>query len=94
MRFINGLSKSDKIELRNNYKKSNDPKVRNRCHCILLSNKKFTINQLCLIFDKDRDTISSWLNRWEEYGLEGLFDGPRSGRPPLLFDDIKKKFLT
>ncbi len=30
------------------------------------------------------DTVRTWLRRWNEAGVEGLNDRPRSGRPPRL----------
>ena len=27
--------------------------------------------------------VSHWLDHWEKAGLSGLYDAPRSGRPPI-----------
>ena len=91
MRFISTISQGKLIKLKDIYK--NDPsfRVRERAHAILLSNNGFTIDQLAKIFEVDRDSISSWFNRWENKGLEGLSDLPKSGRPATFFDDLKKK---
>lgn len=32
----------------------------------------------------DRQTLRDWVIRYNEYGIDGLVDRPRSGRPPLL----------
>ena len=50
-----------------------------------------TKSQISKFYDVDRDSVSSWFNRWEKDGVEGLSDLPKEGRPPLLFKDIKKK---
>jgi len=55
--------------------------VRQRAHAILLSAKGYCIDQLVDIFFVDRDTITRWLDRWQEDHFDGLEDAPRSGRP-------------
>ena len=57
---------------------------RQRAHAVLLSAKGYSLDQLADIFDCDRDTISRWLESWQQQGLEGLVDAPKSGRPPKL----------
>ncbi|GAB60944.1 hypothetical protein KSU1_B0087 [Candidatus Jettenia caeni] len=32
----------------------------------------------------DRRSVSSWIDRWQGFGLVGLYDLPRSGRPCIL----------
>lgn len=70
----------------------NDPssRVRMRAHCILLSNKSYTIKEITDIHGLHRDTISSLIDSWNKFGFEGLYDHPRSGRPPKLTEDEKE----
>lgn len=63
---------------------SDKPRVRQRAHAILLSSKSFTLNEIANIWEVNRDTVSNWLNRWEQFGLSGLDDQPRSGNPGIL----------
>ncbi len=81
MKFVRKVEKQDMVRLQEMMKSNSSFKVRKRAHAILLSSKNFKIEELATIFDADRDTISEWLKRWEDYGVEGLFDAPRSGRP-------------
>jgi len=81
MKFVNDLDSNSKIRLFDLMRSSKSYKVRKRAHAILLSAKKYKIDQLANIFDVDRDTVSEWLRRWEELGIEGLNDSARSGRP-------------
>jgi len=69
----------------------NDPssRVRMRAHCLLLSNKKYTIEEITNIHGLHRDTVSSLIDSWHKFGLEGLYDQPRSGRPSKLTEDEK-----
>ena len=62
-----------------------------RALAILLSHKKYTITQIADIIEIDRDSVSSWFNKWETNGIEGLSDLQKSGPPPILFNDFKKK---
>lgn len=82
MKFIENLDKETIKSLNELMRKSPSFKIRKRAHAILLSYKRFKIDQLASIFDVDRDTISQWLKRWDEKGLNGLKDAARSGRPP------------
>lgn len=81
MKFIENLNSENKAVLFELMRTSKSYKVRKRAHAILLSAKRYKIDQLASIFDVDRDTISDWIKRWEERGVEGLQDAPRSGRP-------------
>jgi transposase len=66
---------------------SSSARVRTRAHAILLSSEGFTIEELMEIFHVERDTISRWLNNWEQGGFEGLHDKARNGRVPTLNED-------
>ena len=81
MRFVENLSVDKKNTLFDLMRTSKSYKVRKRAHAILLSSKKYKIDQLASIFDVDRDTIADWLGRWEESGVLGLQDAARPGRP-------------
>jgi len=43
-----------------------------------------TINPITKISQVDRDTVSTWIRKWEHDGPASLHDKPRSGRPPKL----------
>jgi len=38
-----------------------------------------TINAIAKIYQIDRDTVSTWIRKWEHDGPERLHDKPRSG---------------
>lgn len=82
MKFIEKIDRNSKLHLQELIRTSPNHKVRQRAHAILLSAKRHKIDLLADIFEVDRDTISEWLKRWENSGVEGLKDAPRSGRPP------------
>lgn len=45
------------------------------------------------IFELDRDTISEWLQVWEQQGTAALSDAPKSGRPSKL-DEVTRQEVT
>lgn len=59
-------------------------RVAERARMVLLSARRYTVPDLCEIFEMTDDTIYKWLDRFDEAGPEGLFDQARSGRPPEL----------
>ena len=49
------------------------PYARERAHAILLSNRGFSVTQIATFFDIQYQTVSRWLDDWEEEGLNGLY---------------------
>jgi len=87
MRFVSTLSKPDREQLTALFKQHDSHNVRRRAHSILLSADGFTIDEIVRIYQIHRDTVGTTFDRWERDGIEELFDGFRSGRPPKLSDD-------
>jgi predicted transcriptional regulator len=92
LKFVPPLSEEDKQQLRLIYETHSVFRCRQRAHAILLSNDHYTIAELQDIFQVDRDTISLWLDRFAAFGLAGLEDLPRSGRPLIYTDEEINKF--
>ncbi|MGH9842721.1 MAG: helix-turn-helix domain-containing protein, partial [Blastocatellia bacterium] len=40
--------------------------------------------QIAGIYEVDRDSVSNWLDRWDDDGIEGLHDQEGRGRKPIL----------
>ncbi len=72
------LTSEQKVALELGYKKGVTHDYRSRCHCILLSSEKWSVDQLMTFFEVSRLTIYNWLNRYESEGIAGL--RIRSGR--------------
>jgi transposase len=60
------------------------PRARARAHSLIRSAQGMTINEITTIYPVDRDTVSTWIRKWEHDGPASLHDKPRSGRPPKL----------
>ena len=72
------LTSEQKAALELGYKKGATHDNRSRCHCILLSSEKWSVDQLITFFEVSRLTIYNWFNRYESEGIVGL--KIRSGR--------------
>ena len=83
-KFVEILSEEDYAKLVENQRKSENFRVRNRSHAILLSFEKYSIEEIAKICGVHRNAVSRWINRWNERGLTGLGDVEKNGRPPIL----------
>ncbi len=92
-RFVIPLNEEEQENLRYLKDFGETRRIRQRAHAILLSDKGKTIVEIGEVFDVDRDTVTSWINRWEASGFMGLADEARSGAPPLLDASEQEKVL-
>jgi transposase len=92
-RFIESLSEEQEQQLRQFRDTGKTKRVRHRAHAILLSHGGKTISEIAEIFQVDRNTVSAWLDRWDELGIEGLADKPHTGAPPKLTEKEQKLAL-
>ena len=53
-----------------------------RAHMVLLSGRGCSVPQIALIYDCGEDVVRAWLHRYQRLGVAGLYDLPKSGRPP------------
>lgn len=83
-KFVKTLTEEDYNKLVENHQKSENFRVRNRAHAILLSFEKYPIDEIAVICGVHRNTVSQWIERWNEFGLKGLRDVEKDGRPPIL----------
>ncbi len=83
-KFIETLSQQEHSSLIENHQTSENFRVRNRSHAILLSFEIFPIAAIARICRVDRDTVSAWIDNWHEFGGKGLEDEEKPGRPPIL----------
>jgi transposase len=55
-----------------------------RLDAILLSLQRHTTGRIAQLLQADRSRVHAWISQWNQYGLQGLFEGHRSGRPCRL----------
>jgi len=90
IKFVSSLTEEEISELEDIIKNNQSSRARNRAHSIILSKKGFNINEIANIFQVNRDSVSSWIDRWESSGCNGLFDLHRDGRPTKLTEKEKE----
>lgn len=66
MRFIE-LTSEQRHQLTLLYKTSQDHRERQRAHALLLSKRNYSIPDLADLFELDRDTVSRWMDRWQDW---------------------------
>ena len=81
MKYISPLTKKQLNDLNDMMARSRYPRQIHRCFGIILSSHGIKIDKISIILEVDRDTVSSWIDRWNETGIKGLTDRNRSGRP-------------
>jgi transposase len=81
MKHVNYLTKDEEKTLVELMKNAPKYRIRQRAHAIVLSSRKFQIEILSDIFDVHRDTISRWIDVWNEKRFDGLYDADKPGRP-------------
>ncbi len=52
-----------------------------RAKIVLLSNQGHTAREIAQRLDCNERTVLRWINRFNKYGIAGLEEGPREGRP-------------
>jgi transposase len=59
-------------------------RVAKRLQAIVLNSEGRTSGELAGILKAPRSRVSEWLSLYQTHGVDGLLEGYRSGRPPLL----------
>ena len=59
-------------------------RVAKRLQAVILNAEGRTSGELATVLKAPRSKVSEWLSRYQHYGVEGLLEGYRSGRPPEL----------
>jgi transposase len=59
-------------------------RVAKRLHAVLLNSEGRSSGELASILNAPRSRVCEWLANYETYGIEGILEGYRSGRPQAL----------
>src|SRR6266568_7209094 len=89
VRYVRPLTENQRHTLAEIMKHDAIPRARVRAHGILLSSQGMRIKEIAKIYQVDRDTVATWIKKWEQSGMASLYDQPRSGRPPKLTPEEK-----
>ncbi len=89
-KFVKPLTEEQRKQLKEIMKSQAPQRRRIRAHAVLLSDRRYSINQIADIYQVERDRVSAWLDWWHESEFAGLDDDERGGRPRLL-DEAETK---
>src|SRR5882762_10005071 len=84
VRYVRPLTEQQRALLESTIKNDASHRARMRAHGLVLSSKGITIKAIAKIYHVDRDTVATWIKKWEKHGEKSLHDQPRSGRPTTL----------
>src|SRR2546425_11949193 len=90
-KFVNPLTSTQRDQLGEIMKSSAPQRKRMRAHAILLSERRYSIDQISDIYQVDRDRVSQWLHLGEGNQFGGLCDDPRSGGAPKTTEKKAKE---
>ena len=93
-RTIKPLPEPEKQTLLEMYRNHPESSMRERAHMVLLSNQGYRINEICSILYRTENTVTTWLNAYENKGFLGLHDQPITGRPSRLNQEQQKQITT
>jgi len=68
-------------------------KVRERALVLELLDKGETREEVAKTLGRQKKTISNWTVSYKKYGIAGLFDEERSGRPREVTDEIRERII-
>src|SRR5207245_10961803 len=84
VRYVRPLTEQQRALLESTMKNDASHRARMRAHGLLLSSEGITIKAIAKIYHVDRDTVSTWIKKWEKDGDKSLHDQTRSGRQTIL----------
>ena len=91
---VRSLTKEDVNDLNTLYRKATQPRVRARVQAILLAwEKQMLAPEIASIVRWDEHTVRRWIKRFNEQGIEGLHDAPRSGARPKATAAYQSRLL-
>ena len=86
MRYIK-LEEPARQDLKKVYHTHAKSHVRQRAHCLLLSDRGHTVPKLSDIFFTRTHTVRGWFDRWEAEGIQGLEIRPGRGLKPSIKEE-------
>ncbi|MFQ5814727.1 MAG: IS630 family transposase [Anaerolineae bacterium] len=69
-------------------------RVSERIHFVLLSDQDYSPPDIGELLGYSAATVRDWLKRYLKHGVEGLYDEPRSGRPPRMTEEAQEQLET
>lgn len=92
-KFVSALADTDKDALTHLHSHGPTHRQRQRAQAVLLSAKGYTLEQIADVVGAGRNTVSGWLDAWQERGLSGLADAPKPGRDRKITAALEAELL-
>jgi transposase len=83
MKYVSPLSPEIESMLHEAVNGCPHQRVRQRAQAILWSARGYSRRDIADLSFVVPIVVSHWFDHWEKAGLSGLYDAPRSGRPPI-----------
>lgn len=92
---IRPLAEEELTALEQLYHRTKAVRIRTRVQMILLAvEEKMSAPQIAKIVRQDEQTIRRWLKRFNQEGINGLADEPKSGSPRQVTDEYRERLLV
>ena len=76
------------------YRRTKVVRIRTRVQMVLLAvDAEMTAPQIAKIVRQDEQTVRRWLKRFNQEGINGLYDEPKSGAPRRVTDAYRARLL-
>jgi transposase len=72
------------IRLKKEAEREGEYRVAKRLHAVILNSEGQTSGNVSAILKAPRSKVSEWLRNFDAYGVEGILEGYRTGRPTYL----------
>lgn len=83
-KFVAKLSEQQISQLNDLIESDWNTRTKQRAQAILLSHRRYPIDDISGILEYHRVTVSRWIDQWEERGLDGLLENEGRGRKKAL----------
>ena len=94
-RKLRPLTAAERVELeRLARSRAEEVRLVERAKAILLVYSGQPINAAAEQVRRHAQTVSQWLTRFEQQGLAGLHDAPKSGRPPTYSEEERGQLIA
>jgi transposase len=87
----NNTTMTKLLKLRREAQKDKEPRVLLRIQGIMMSMEGHRTGEIAQQLKVHRSTVPLWIEQWNQYGKEGLWEGHRSGRPQGLSAKDREK---
>ncbi len=92
-KFVSELSETQIAQLNDLLESDWNVRTKQRAQAILLSNRRYSIDAIGLIVEYHRNTVSRWIDQWQERGIDGLLENEGRGRKKALSQAEEERVL-